>query len=69
MWYCSPRLGGVRVTLLPNPSHLEAVNPVAAGAVRAKHLAAGSGEYGPGRMGDTALCVQVTLRQLSYVFK
>merc|ERR1719278_719208 len=34
----SPRLDGVRVTLLPNPSHLEAVNPVAAGAARAKHL-------------------------------
>ena len=27
--------GGVRVSLLPNPSHLEGVNPVVAGRVRA----------------------------------
>jgi 2-oxoglutarate dehydrogenase complex dehydrogenase (E1) component-like enzyme len=33
--YQSTALAGVRVSLLPNPSHLEGVNPVVAGRVRA----------------------------------
>jgi probable 2-oxoglutarate dehydrogenase E1 component DHKTD1 len=33
--YHSAALSGVRVSLLPNPSHLEGVNPVVAGRVRA----------------------------------
>jgi probable 2-oxoglutarate dehydrogenase E1 component DHKTD1 len=32
--FVSTRLGGVHVSLLPNPSHLEAVNPVVMGRVR-----------------------------------
>ena len=53
---------GVHVTMLPNPSHLEAVNPVAVGKVRGRHMSRGEGEYGAGggaRMGGAALCVQI----------
>ena len=52
-------IGSVHVTMLPNPSHLEAVNPVAVGKARCKHLVKGKGEYGEGMMGDDVLCVQV----------
>jgi len=52
-------IGNVHVTMLPNPSHLEAVNPVAVGKTRGKHLSVGGGEYGAGKMGDSALCVQI----------
>lgn len=55
----SIEIGSVHVTMLPNPSHLEAVNPVAVGKARAKHLTVGGGEYGSGKMGDSALCVQI----------
>ena len=50
---------GVRLTMLPNPSHLEAVNPVAAGKARAREMRAGRGQYGSERVGEGALCVQV----------
>ena len=36
---------GVHVTILPNPSHLEAVNPVAVGKTRAKYLESLRGDY------------------------
>merc|ERR1719384_2090508 len=39
-------IGGVHVTMLPNPSHLEAVNPVAVGKTRARHMSQARGEYG-----------------------
>jgi len=52
-------IGGIHVTMLPNPSHLEAVNPVAVGKTRAKHLSVKGGEYGMGKMGDSGLCVQI----------
>jgi len=55
----SLEIGSVHVTMLPNPSHLEAVNPVAVGKTRAKHLTVSGGEYGDGKMGDNALCVQI----------
>lgn len=35
----------LRVTLLPNPSHLEAVNPVAMGKARARQLSRRTGAY------------------------
>ena len=35
----------VHFTMLPNPSHLEAVNPVALGKVRARQLTCGDGPY------------------------
>ena len=53
-------IGGVHVTMLPNPSHLEAVNPVAVGKARGRHMTKGTGEYSEsGQMGDTAICVQI----------
>jgi len=53
-------VGSTHVTMLPNPSHLEAVNPVAVGKVRGKHMSQKKGDYGSeGRMGDDILCVQV----------
>ena len=55
-------IGDVHVTMLPNPSHLEAVNPVAVGKTRARHMSKMIGEYdteGEGRMGDGGLCVQI----------
>jgi len=52
-------VGSTHVTMLPNPSHLEAVNPVAVGKARCVHLNKGKGDYGSGAMGDDILCVQV----------
>ncbi|KAI0367415.1 dehydrogenase E1 and transketolase domain-containing protein 1 [Pilatotrama ljubarskyi] len=53
----------VKVSLLPNPSHLEAVNPIALGKTRAKQFAllkmlerAGETECRPG---DRVMCVQL----------
>lgn len=37
--------GSVHVSMLPNPSHLEAVNPVTLGKVRARQLSLGDGPY------------------------
>ena len=54
---------GVRLTMLPTPSHLEAVNPVAMGKARGRELRAGAGNYGGERAGDRVLCVQVTSGQ------
>lgn len=39
----------LHVTMLPNPSHLEAVNPVAMGKARARMLSLGVGPYSPCR--------------------
>ena len=39
----------LHVTMLPNPSHLEAVNPVAMGKARARMLSMGVGPYSPHR--------------------
>jgi len=55
----SLEVDGVRLTMLPNPSHLEAVNPVAAGKARAREMRASRGQYGDERVGEGALCVQV----------
>uniref|UniRef100_A0A914UXX4 Transketolase-like pyrimidine-binding domain-containing protein n=1 Tax=Plectus sambesii TaxID=2011161 RepID=A0A914UXX4_9BILA len=52
----------VHVTMLPNPSHLEAVNPVAVGKSRARAQSLGLGDYArhqSSRQGDGVLCVQV----------
>ncbi|KAI0628692.1 thiamine diphosphate-binding protein [Trametes polyzona] len=53
----------VKVSLLPNPSHLEAINPVALGKTRAKQFALlkmleRAGETGC-RPGDRVMCVQL----------
>ena len=42
---CSVDVNGCHVTMLPNPSHLEAVNPVAMGKARARHMSANTGDY------------------------
>ena len=45
--------GHLRVNLLPNPSHLEAVNPVTVGKARARLLSLGGGEgYCNGGQGE-----------------
>ncbi|XP_061418706.1 LOW QUALITY PROTEIN: 2-oxoadipate dehydrogenase complex component E1 [Lethenteron reissneri] len=52
----------VRVALLPNPSHLEAVNPVAVGKARGRQRTRREGHYSgePGaRPGDRVACLQV----------
>lgn len=55
----------MRVSLLPNPSHLEAVAPVAAGKARAKMRTLCDGDYGSAsdgaQNGDKVLCLQVRL--------
>lgn len=54
--------GKVRVGILPNPSHLEAVNPVAVGNVRAKLKSLQDYDYSKdGRIDKPSrvLCVQV----------
>ena len=38
-------VNGCHVTMLPNPSHLEAVNPVAMGKARARHMSGNTGDY------------------------
>ncbi|KAI5981244.1 dehydrogenase E1 and transketolase domain-containing protein 1 [Pisolithus albus] len=55
----------IKVTLLPNPSHLEAVNPVALGKARAKQYTllkalekGGEGVEGC-MLGDKVICVQI----------
>ncbi|RUS74783.1 hypothetical protein EGW08_017450 [Elysia chlorotica] len=52
----------VHVSLIPNPSHLEANNPVAAGKARSKMQTLQSGHYSTstdGKPGDKVLCLQV----------
>ncbi|KAI9563198.1 hypothetical protein GHT06_010655 [Daphnia sinensis] len=49
----------VSVTMLPNPSHLEAANPFTAGRVRAEQQRIQEGDYGSGNMGDRVICLQV----------
>ena len=48
--------------MLPNPSHLEAVNPVAMGKARARHMSKASGDYDVKAdhvVGEDVLCVLV----------
>merc|ERR1712180_140531 len=52
-------VGSTHITMLPNPSHLEAINPVTVGKARCTHMVKGKGDYGKGQMGDDVLCVQV----------
>ncbi|KAM3870535.1 2-oxoadipate dehydrogenase complex component E1 [Diretmus argenteus] len=52
----------VRVTMLPNPSHLEAINPVTAGKARARQQLRQEGDYSPddhAQPGDQVICLQV----------
>lgn len=52
----------LRVTMLPNPSHLEAVNPVAQGKTRARQQLRREGDYSPddaAQPGDQVICLQV----------
>jgi probable 2-oxoglutarate dehydrogenase E1 component DHKTD1 len=52
----------VHVTLVPNPSHLEAVCPVALGKARGREMSLGAGDYSLDSRqwsGDKVLCVQV----------
>ncbi|XP_030282979.1 2-oxoadipate dehydrogenase complex component E1 [Sparus aurata] len=52
----------VHVTMLPNPSHLEAINPVAQGKTRARQQLRKEGDYSPedsAQPGDQVVCLQV----------
>ncbi|KAI0029023.1 dehydrogenase E1 and transketolase domain-containing protein 1 [Vararia minispora EC-137] len=49
----------VKVSLQPNPSHLEAVNPVAMGKTRAKQYSLLKTSPDDCRLGDRAMCVQL----------
>ena len=49
----------VKVSLLPNPSHLEAVSPVALGKTRAKQYSLLNSSPEDCMLGDKAMCVQL----------
>ena len=49
----------VKVSLLPNPSHLEAVSPVALGKTRAKQYSLLNSSPGDCMLGDKVMCVQL----------
>ncbi|XP_009456220.1 2-oxoadipate dehydrogenase complex component E1 isoform X4 [Pan troglodytes] len=52
----------LHVTMLPNPSHLEAVNPVAVGKTRGRQQSRQDGDYSPdnsAQPGDRVICLQV----------
>ncbi|KAI8064307.1 oxoglutarate dehydrogenase, E1 component [Gilbertella persicaria] len=49
----------VHVSLLPNPSHLEAINPVAMGKARAKQTGLLSKSDDSCSLGDRVMCVQI----------
>lgn len=52
----------IHVILLPNPSHLEAVNPVAVGKTRGRQQTLQDGDYSQdasARPGDRVICLQV----------
>ncbi|KAK7821099.1 hypothetical protein U0070_020461 [Myodes glareolus] len=52
----------LHVTMLPNPSHLEAVNPVAVGKTRGRQQSRGDGDYSlhsSAQPGDRVICLQV----------
>ncbi|KAL0968739.1 hypothetical protein UPYG_G00271080 [Umbra pygmaea] len=52
----------LQVTMLPNPSHLEAINPVSQGKTRARQQIKQEGDYSTqenARPGDKVVCLQV----------
>ncbi|OCF42377.1 oxoglutarate dehydrogenase (succinyl-transferring), E1 component [Kwoniella heveanensis CBS 569] len=49
----------VKVKMLQNPSHLEAVNPVALGVTRAKQMSLLKSSPAECQLGDKAMCVQL----------
>uniref|UniRef100_A0A0N4ZSZ6 RRM domain-containing protein n=1 Tax=Parastrongyloides trichosuri TaxID=131310 RepID=A0A0N4ZSZ6_PARTI len=53
----------VHITMLPNPSHLEAVNPVAMGKARGRANTLRTGDYSNiknnSKVGDNILCLQI----------
>uniref|UniRef100_A0A7N5ZZR5 2-oxoadipate dehydrogenase complex component E1 n=1 Tax=Anabas testudineus TaxID=64144 RepID=A0A7N5ZZR5_ANATE len=52
----------LHVTMLPNPSHLEAINPVAQGKARARQQLRKEGDYSPeddAEPGDQVICLQI----------
>lgn len=58
----------IHVTMLPNPSHLEAINPVAQGKTRARQQLRKEGDYSPedsAQPGDQVVCLQVLVHTYS----
>lgn len=61
----------LHVTMLPNPSHLEAVNPVACGKTRARQRSVGEGYFSAevsARPGDKVVCLQVRTKFSYFCF-
>lgn len=57
----------LHVTLLYNPSHLEAVNPVSMGKTRAKQLLHKDGDYSEtNRWSDKILNLQASFRNIEF---
>lgn len=57
----------LHVTMLPNPSHLEAINPVTQGKARSRQQVKQDGDYSNdsnARPGDRVICLQVPLEFL-----
>lgn len=62
----------VHVTMLPNPSHLEAINPVAQGKARARQQLQKEGDYSPedsAQPGDRVVCVQVPVDHYKHAYE
>lgn len=60
----------LHVTMLPNPSHLEAINPVAVGKTRGRQQSLLDGDYSldsAAQPGDKVICLQV-LGELKQIF-
>ncbi|EDV29839.1 uncharacterized protein TRIADDRAFT_19360, partial [Trichoplax adhaerens] len=49
----------LHLSLLPNPSHLEACNPVACGKTRARQLSIGDADYSESGLSNKTMCLQV----------
>lgn len=61
----------LHVTMLPNPSHLEAINPVTQGKTRGRQQVKQDGDYStdPHSLpGDKVICLQVLRKDVFFFF-
>lgn len=62
----------LHVTMLPNPSHLEAINPVTQGKTRGRQQVKQDGDYSTdphSRPGDKVICLQVLRKDVFFFCK